>query len=175
MHLGQFLVAMTPVSVIPWTQYLVKCRLSTPHNNKGYLSAYIQMTCSDIWVFSPSSCFASWVSDLWWRRRKPSWQLAQPGCSSGSSCPWNAVWRTDGKVTTAHVTRLQHETALNKHAAKNGMQQTSLQEIAISRTRACLRSSWTFQYLSGPLLLVQQDSVKNTISVLPSLHHGVHV
>ena len=33
-------------------------------------------------------------------------------------------------------------------------------------TRACFRSSWTFQCLSGPRLRTKQDSVRNTISSL---------
>lgn len=34
-----------------------------------------------------------------------------------------------------------------------------------SLTRACLRTSWTFQYLSGPRLLIQHDKVRKTIFV----------
>lgn len=50
----------------------------------------------------PSSCCVSWASGLWWRRRKLSSRPAQPDCSTGSSCLWSAVDRTDRNMTSTN-------------------------------------------------------------------------
>lgn len=125
--------------------------------------------------FIPSSCCVSSVFVIWWRKRTPSWPPAQPGCSSGSSCPWSAVRQRDGNDTMSTERHgLNDSKMLNERAGQTKVYLVFKNDApGNSLTRACLRRSWTFQNRSGPRLRIQRGSVKNTIIVRLHVHSTV--